>query len=180
MKTFFKKTKFMYAGMGMAALLLTSNVTLAAANCSRLVGTWQATYTIGTTPFTDTFTIKNVGGNGTISGTDTYGIPMHGYCKNGVVVLESDYSAQFEGGSYYLDGYHFVNGSPRFARHSGNTILPSVANLITSWHSAAIRKISNVANASVTLGKNENSLPNSDDRKQQETEKLYRLRQTTQ
>ncbi|SJM90688.1 exported hypothetical protein [Crenothrix polyspora] len=177
MKTFFKKTKFMYAGMGMAALLLTSNVALAAANCSKLVGTWQITYKDDISTYADAFAIKNVGGNGTISGTDAYGGPMHGYCKNGVVVLGADNFAQLSDGLYFLDGYHFVNGSPRFARYTA--AFDTTDTIGTFWADASIKKISNSTN-SATQGKRAIASTGSDYKKRQALERMHRQHQSRQ
>lgn len=171
MKTFFKKTKFMYAGMGIAALLLTSNVTLAAANCSKLVGTWQITFRDDTNIYTDTFEITKVGVNGAISGRDS--LPMQGYCKNGVVDIMNTY-ANVNG---VLSTVYFVNGSPRFARYNGT--FTTTDTIESVWVDASIKKISNSTN-SATQGKRAIVSTGSDYKKRQALERMHRQRQSRQ
>jgi len=84
------------------------------ANYKSLLGTWQVTYRISTSQFTDTFTVTNVSRNGSITGVNEYGDPIHGYVKNANLALISE-----EGADIYLDSWFFSFKGAKFGLHMG-------------------------------------------------------------
>lgn len=177
MKTDFMKSKIVSISLGIAtALLLNSNVVHAAANCSKLVGTWQANFRI-IDSFTDVFVINKVSRNGAVLGVSEFGIPMHGFCKSGVVTMSEDYATNLN--TPYLSGYYFVNGTPRFAQESGTLInLSNPIDIV--YHRASIKKISNstvLTSVVLTTNKMARSRESLDYLKQQQVKKLYSLHQ---
>lgn len=106
----------------------------AAANCSNLIGRWQAKYKIGNQAFTDSIVIRVTSSTGAISGVSSLGDKLRGFCKNGTVWITE------EAADSYLEGYYFVNGTPAFGRHTGTYefILPFELSI----HNATIKKVS--------------------------------------